>query len=305
MLNTVWSSLTDFWQGDVGAIPLEELQARHEYPESKYLEIQGLKIHYRDVNRTGDPNAKVIIMLHGIFSSLHTWETWTDIISPYYRVISIDSPNFGLTGPHPLGMHTYLYSDYLNEFTKALGLEKVMLAGNSLGGWMSWEFAGRFPEKVEKIILLDSAGFFFVPPMILVSIGLPTGGWFASRMVVPRKIFSKIVGTTYFDSKKLSKVAKDRYYDLYMRAGNRDAAAEVLRFIRNKGGFKKGLMNNIKCPVLIMWGKNDAWIPPAHVELFKKALPQAEVIMYDNCGHLPMEEAAEQSAADALAFFNA
>ena len=52
------------------------------------------------------------------------------------------------------------------------------MVGNSLGGWMSWEFAARFPHKVQKIILLDSAGFFFMPPMVLLSMGLPLGaGW--------------------------------------------------------------------------------------------------------------------------------
>ena len=167
---------------------------------------------------------------------------------------------------------------------------------------MSWEFAARFPDKVEKIILLDSAGFFFIPPAVLLSMGLPFGGWLASRTVMPRKVLHGVVRTTYADKSKPTKEVLDRYYDMLVRPGNRQAAAGVLRYIRNKGGFKKSLLGKITQPVLIMWGKNDGWIPPEHAEKFKQAIPHAQVIMYDNCGHMPMEEIPQKSAVDALKF---
>lgn len=301
MSNRFLSALGNVFKGEVGSIPLDELKRRHETAESKYLAIQGMQVHYRDIPHN-NPDSPVLIMLHGIFSSLHTWDDWSDILKQHFRVISIDSPNFGLTGAHPEGIRKYLYSDFLNEFTDALGLKQVMLAGNSLGGWMSWEFAARFPHKVSKVILLDSAGFFFIPPAVLLSMGLPLGGWLASRTVMPRKVLASVVRTTYADKSKPTKEALNCYYDMFVRPGNRQAAAAVLRYIRNKGGFNKSLLKNIQQPVLIMWGKGDAWIPPEHAELFKKAIPHAEVIMYDNCGHMPMEEIPEQSATDALNF---
>lgn len=301
MLAKTWSALRHSFQGEVGVIPLDELKHRHQTPESKFLDIQGMQVHYRDIAHA-NPDAPVLIMLHGIFSSLHTWNGWSDILKEHFRVISIDSPNFGLTGRHPEGMRTFLYSDFLNEFTDALGLRKVLMAGNSLGGWMSWEFAARYPDKVEKVILLDSAGFFFIPPAVLLSMGLPLGGWIATRTPIPRKVLASVVRTTYGDKSRLSQEATDRYYDLLMRQGNREAATAVLRYIRNRGGFKKSLLKQIKQPVLVMWGSSDRWIPPAHAELFKQALPNAQVIMYEGCGHMPMEEIPARSAADALKF---
>lgn len=301
MSSRTLTALRNMFKDEVGSIDLDELKRRHETPESRYIPLQGMQVHYRDIPHE-NADAPVLIMLHGIFSSLHTWNDWSDILKQHFRVISIDSPNFGLTGAHPQGMHTYLYSDFLNEFTNALGLEKVMMAGNSLGGWMSWEFAARFPDKVEKIILLDSAGFFFIPPAVLLSMGLPFGGWLASRTVMPRKVLHGVVRTTYADKSKPTKEVLDRYYDMLVRPGNRQAAAGVLRYIRNKGGFKKSLLGKITQPVLIMWGKNDGWIPPEHAEKFKQAIPHAQVIMYDNCGHMPMEEIPQKSAADALKF---
>ena len=91
------------------AIPLEEIKQRHELPDSKYLELQGMKIHYRDVGQ-----GPVLLLLHGMFSSLHTWNDWSDILSKRFRVICLDNPNYGLTGPHPKGVYKHMYSDFLS-----------------------------------------------------------------------------------------------------------------------------------------------------------------------------------------------
>ena len=93
-----------------------------------------------------------------------------------------------------------------------------------------------------------------------------------------------------------------RYYELWLRPGNRQAGARVLRFIRNRAGFNPQLIREIIQPALVMWGKQDKWIPPEHAQRFAKALPQSDVIMYDDCGHMPMEEIPVLSAADARRF---
>lgn len=296
MWQGLWHQWADFWQ-EPGAIPLDTLRQRHEYLESHYIELQGMQVHYRDVGQ-----GPVLLCLHGIFASCHTWEGWTDQLQHDFRVISIDCPNFGLTGPHPQGMRTQLYSDFIDEFLTALGIDRCHLAGNSLGGWMAWEFAGRFPERVDKVILLDSAGFFFVPPPILMLMGLPLMGWISSHMVLPRIIVSAIVCSTYAQPERLHPTVAHRYFDLLMRPGNRCAAARVLAYIRNHGGFNKQVLKRVSAPVLIMWGEQDQWIPSSHVKKFQRKLPQAEVIRYSNCGHLPMEEIPQQSAEDARAF---
>ncbi|WP_430460246.1 alpha/beta fold hydrolase [Thalassolituus sp. LLYu03] len=295
MLMTMWQNL---WT-ETGAIPLDELRSRLETPESRYIELQGMQVHYRDVGASDKP---VLILLHGIFSSLHTWNEWTHLLKDDYRVISIDMPNFGLTGAHPQGMFKHIFSDFLNDFTDALNIERCYMAGNSLGGWMTWEFAARFPHKVEKLVLIDSAGFFFVPPPGLIALGLPLAGWLASHFVLPRSVMYASIRSTYANPARLDRETLNRYYELMLRPGNRAAGASVLRFIRNRAGFDNRMMSDIRQPVLVMWGKDDAWIPPAHVDRFKHRLPQAEVIRYDDCGHLPMEEWPQKTADDCRRF---
>ena len=111
MLKRTWAAIGNAFSGEVGAIPLEELQQRYQYPDSHYIKLQGMNVHYHDTNNTGQEDAPVLLLLHGIFASLHTWNAWTEALSPYFRVISIDNPNFGLTGSHPKGMNKNLYSD--------------------------------------------------------------------------------------------------------------------------------------------------------------------------------------------------
>lgn len=295
MLMTMWQNL---W-GETGAIPLDTLRERLETAESRYIELQGMQVHYRDAGARDKP---VLILLHGIFSSLHTWNEWTHLLQNDFRVISIDMPNFGLTGAHPKGMFKHIYSDFLNEFTDALNIEHCCVAGNSLGGWMTWEFAARFPHKVEKLVLIDSAGFFFVPPPGLIALGLPLAGWMAAHIVLPRSVLYSSIRSTYANPARLDRETLNRYYELMLRPGNRAAGSAVLRFIRNHAGFDNRLLSQVKQPVLVMWGKNDSWIPPSHAARFRHRLPQAEVIMYDDCGHLPMEEWPQKTAEDCRRF---
>ncbi|MEO1712773.1 MAG: alpha/beta hydrolase, partial [Bacteroidota bacterium] len=134
---------------------LDELIPEYTYPDSKFVDIQGLKTHYRI---TGEgPN---LLLLHGTASSLHTWEVWTERLKDDFRVISLDLPAFGLTGPNTDGIYDYaFYANFLEEFVQSQHLDSFYLAGNSLGGAIALQYTSQFPSKVRKLILLDPAGY--------------------------------------------------------------------------------------------------------------------------------------------------
>ena len=279
------------------AIPLDEIKRRHAYDDSKFIEVQGMDVHYRDVGE-----GPVLILLHGMFASLHTWEGWINTLKEDFRVIALDAPNYGLTGAHPKGMFKNIYSEFLNDFTDALNIEECMVAGNSLGGWMTWEFAGRYPKKVKKLILIDSAGFLFVTPWLLMSLAIPGSPELSQAVKYPKSAFWKIMKEVYGDPSKITKEKVNLYYDLSMREGNRAASARVVHFIRDNRGFRTGYMNNIHQPTLIMWGGKDRWIPLRHVKSFKKKIRNAESVIYNDAGHMPMEEIPDISVKDAREF---
>ena len=299
MFVNYWQNFTGLLQQEHWGLSLEQIKQRHCLPDSRFIEVDGMQVHYRDVGE-----GPVLLCIHGIFSSLHNWLEWTDILSKEYRVISLDMPNFGITGPHPKGVKKHLYSDFLNQFTDALGIDQCFIAGNSLGGWMSYEFAYRYPEKVNKLILIDSAGFFFVPPLALMGMGIPFAGWSLTQTPLPRQLVHKLIEGTYAQPEKLTDTIKNRYFDMMRRPGNRAAGARIIAYIRNHIGFDTSYLGQIKQPTLVMWGKKDHWIPAAHAKKLEQLIPDCERIMYDDCGHLPMEELAQQSAQDARMFLN-
>jgi len=135
--------------------PLSELKEKWTYDNSQFIEVDGLDVHYR-INGRGHP----LVLIHGTGASLHTWEPWTNILEKDFKVISLDMPAFGLTGPNATGVYSLKnYAQFLDEFLTKIEIDSFHLGGNSLGGGISWKYATMFPDKVKKLILLDASGY--------------------------------------------------------------------------------------------------------------------------------------------------
>ena len=140
-----------YWQND---IPVETLKKKYCNEQSKFIEINGQEIHYRDEG-SGYP----LVLVHGTSSSLHTWDAWTNELKNDFRIIRMDIPAFGITGETKDRNYTIEnYVKFIDAFTTALGVDTFYLAGNSLGGEITWNYAYSHPDRVKKIILIDAAG---------------------------------------------------------------------------------------------------------------------------------------------------
>lgn len=275
-------------------IPLEDLVARYTNEESKFIAIQGMNVHYRDEG-TGHP----LVLIHGTSSSLHTWNGWTTILKDRFRVIRMDIPAFGLTGPN--ANHDYSmngYCAFLKEFLKVLGVDSCYLAGNSLGGEIVWNFAVRYPAIVKKAILIDAAGYSkHETPFVIRLARSPAGSIF--RYITPRFIVANSVYQVYGDDSKVSDLIIDRYYAMALREGNREAFIARAKHVRVPN---HGKLSTITIPVLVMWGEEDSWISTEFARKFHKDLPNSQLFIYPGAGHIPMEEIPELTAQDARRF---
>ncbi len=98
--------------------------------------------------------------VHGTGSSLYTWDAWAAALSSTHRVVRLNLPAFGLTGPRPDGDYRLdTYVAFLDRFASMLGLGNFALAGNSLGGAIAWRFAAAHPSEVSALILVDPGGY--------------------------------------------------------------------------------------------------------------------------------------------------
>ena len=292
------------YMGFVDLAP-EVVNSRYANEESQFIQLdglqQGINLHYRDegLSTVDNPDAPVLFLLHGIMASLHTWDGWVEELKDDFRIIRIDIPGFGLTGPYADGIYNIERSvDMLDQLSNKLGIESFFLAGNSMGGYISWNFAVSHPEKVDRLILLDSAGYAFEKPMLLGLLSTPVLKE-SLAFVTPKFIVTQTLNEVYGDASRVTDEAVERYHQLMLREGNRTAVVSVLASISN---IDNSRIKQIKIPTLILWGENDAWIPLEHAQNFADEIEGAKLITYPGIGHIPMEEIPQQTAQDAKEF---
>ena len=282
-------------------IPLDKLKAKYANADSKFMRFNGMNIHYRD-----EGHGPVLILVHGVCCSLHTWDGWVKRLKDHYRIIRLDVPGFGLTGPAP-DQSFYKIDAGVDLFEKLVNsqkLEKFSVAGNSLGGLIAWKYALKHPDKVEKLILVDPVGFPQPLPGLIAFASNPLIRPFA-RYIMPRFMFYNAVEDVYGDKSKVTQELKDRYFELAMREGNKGGTIDVFtefRRMSNNKSLSEGI-KDLKPPTLVMWGTKDTWIPfNPYFQKWKNELPTAKFIQYEGAGHTPMEEIPDETARDADIF---
>lgn len=274
-------------------ISVEELKPRYTSTASRFVDVDGLDVHYRD---QGSRNAPALLLLHGSSSSLHTWEGWEARLKNDFRVVSVDLPAHGLTGPWPKNGDYSLdgYARFIDRFADKIALKSFALAGNSMGGAVAWTYAGRHPQRVEKLILIDAAGYPRPSSQRFFGLLRLPGSEFLLRWFAPRFVVAMTLRSVYADPTKVDDALIDRYRDLVRREGNRGAVIDRLE------AFKPdlALLAKIDMPVLIIWGGKDRIVLPADAFRFQNDIKDATLKVYSDLGHVPMEEDPERSASD-------
>lgn len=278
-------------------IAVTELSAKYTNAASRFLTLQGMRVHYRD-----EGAGPTLVLLHGTASSLHTWEGWKQELQSNFRVVRLDLPGFGLTGPN--ATHDYSipqYVSFLNAFADSLGLTNFHLAGNSLGGEIAWHFALAHPERVQSLVLIDAVGYPMTRMPFAFKLARNPLTRFFTRWITPRSLVEQSVLDVYGDDDKVTDDLVQRYFDLTCRAGNR--AAFVAR-ANMEFGLEFDRIKQITAPTLIQWGEQDMWVPVADAHRFDADIADSKLIIYEGIGHIPMEEIPERTARDAKIFFD-
>ena len=282
---------------------LESLVPQWAPPPSDFIELRGQPIHIRDQGPAGD--SVPVLLLHGTSSSLHTWEGWVKTLATQRRVISVDLPGFGLSGPSPSADYRdEAYLDFMAALLDHLKLERVILGGNSLGGQIAWQYAVRAPERVQALILVDAAGYPFAPqdvPLAWQASRLPLIGPL-SEHVLPRKLVEYSVRQVYGNPDLVNTALVDRYFELTLRAGNRTALRQ--RLAQWRGGEQAAKIQSLRQPTLILWGERDRLLPPSDAQAFARDIAGSRLVMLPGLGHVPQEEDPAASLKPVLEFLH-
>lgn len=282
--------------------PLAELSERWAPPPSNFIDIDGMQVHLRDQGPRNELTP--IVLIHGTSASLHTWDGWTEVLAEQRRVIRFDLPAFGLTGPAPDSDYSAeRYADFTLKVMDALGVERAVLAGNSLGGHIAMETALQAPARVSGLVLVDAGGYPFEAQSMPIGFRIAQIPAFAPLMnrLLPRSMIVSSVESVYGDPSKITPELVDRYYELTLREGNRAALVERFRQMSVRDDARERA-KTISVPTLIIWGGKDRLIPPHVGEQMHEDIGGSELARFAELGHVPHEEDPAATVAVTAAF---
>ena len=299
LLIVIAGAIAWFWTPDRDP---DELRALYANESSQFIELDnGLTVHVRD---QGPRDAPVIMLLHGSSASLQTWEPWVEQLSADYRVITYDQPGHGLTGPTPDDNYdTPVFVETAQGVAEALELDRFVIGGNSMGGWVSWNYALAHGDRLDGLLLVDASGAPDARPR-----KIPIGFRIASMPIIsslmqkitPRSMVERSLRQSVSNQAMIDDAMVDRYHDLLRYPGNRPATRARNRAERTVASPET--MASIAAPTLLMWGAEDTLVPLEAGQWFDEHIPDSVLIAYPDIGHIPMEEAPDRSAADVSAW---
>jgi pimeloyl-ACP methyl ester carboxylesterase len=280
-------------------IPAGVLEARYATPASRFLNVDGVRIHYRDEG-TGPP----LVLIHANFGSLLSWDDWIPELADRHRVLRFDMTGHGLTGPDPTGDYRLERSVELTErFVDALGLGRFVIGGTSIGGTVAMHYAARHPERVERLILLS-------PGALEGRRVQQTGGRLPRaadvlRYVTPRALAEFMLKSRFGDPSRVTDELVDRWYDMWLREGQRPAILARLRTYSSAD--LERVTRSVRMPTLILWGEKNPQAPVEQAEELRRMLvyaPDVRVMTYPGVGHMAADEAGARIARDVRAWLD-
>ena len=259
-------------------------------PQDRYVRVGSLNTRYR-IQGAGSP----VVLIHGIGSSLEDWDLNFAPLAERHCVWALDLVGNGRSDK-PAAPYTMAYfSNFVRDFLSAQGLDRVSLVGNSLGGTVTLDFAIRYPEQVDRLVLVDPAGLGRDVTLLFRLCTVPVLG---KQLTKPSLKGSEQLQRSFvFDQALVTPELIQFKYELSCQPGMQDAMLATLRANANFRGVKPAVVSDltanlsrITAPTLVIWGREDHTIPVAQAEVARKGIPNVEVHVFDQCAHAPMIE---------------
>jgi len=272
--------------------PAEEVEAKWAKPPSQFVEVDGVRMHYRD-----EGEGPVVVLLHANYSSLFMWEPWVAALRDRYRVIRLDLPAHGLTGPEPSGNYTLERIQQLFEkFVDEKGLERFTVVGTSIGGTVAMRYTADHPERIERLVLISPGS---LEPRVrgrTTPANVPRAADLLGY-ILPKSFTRFMLTNDYGDPQRVSDAVVDEWYEMWMREGNRLAMLNLLRQYVSGGVEDK--IRAVSVPVLLIWGEKNKRVPLALAYETKNLLvnsPEVRLEVLPGIGHMLVQEAPEASS---------
>ena len=256
---------------------------------SKEVLVFGQKIQYVEAG-----SGPTVILLHGLGGSSVVWNFNIGPLAEKFHVVVPDQIGFGKSDKPLVNYRIRTYVDFLDQFCKQLKIERATLVGNSMGGWIAAMYTASFPDRVDKLVLVDAAGY--APPK-----DVDTRAFFGLNPTT--RAGTKILLSKVFYNKAFqTDAAIDQAIATRMAAGDGYTIKSITESIIRGEDFLDDVVKTIKQPTLIIWGRQDGLVPLANGERFNKGIAGSKMVVIDECGHIPNTEKPGEFNAALLKF---
>jgi len=255
--------------------------------DDQYVNVGGINTRFW----TAGDEGTVIILVHGVFSSVDWWSANMPALAENHRVYALDMPGFGLTDKIPMSSLSQ-FAQFIEDFMKTQNIGRANLIGHSMGGGCILEYVLRYPDKVNSLVLIDSLGLGREVHFLFKLLSVPVIGELISRP--SRSGSKKSLSAAVYDQSLVT----DELVDIAYRFACIPGAQKCLLSMVRSGGSIFGVdkefihpiiekLPTIDAPTLIIWGEQDCIFPVEHASVALKNIPNAQIEVFERCGHFP------------------
>lgn len=257
--------------------------------DSRQVQVGEFNIHYYE---GGPQGAETILMIHGFGADKDNWLRFSRLLTARYHVVALDLPGFGDSSKPEASYDVGTQVERLNAFAKAIGLHKLHLIGNSMGGHIAALYAARHPEEVLSVALLNNAGI-NAPQASELFKRLDRGD--ANPLLVRNADdFSNMLDLLFVEKPPLPGSLKQYLAERAM--ASHDFNQKIFNQLRERYIPLETELAKIQVPTLLLWGDQDQILDVSSIKVMQPLLKQPSVVIMQACGHLPMIERPEETA---------
>jgi 2-hydroxy-6-oxonona-2,4-dienedioate hydrolase len=251
-------------------------------PPSKQVEIFGQKIQYMEAG-----SGPTVILLHGLGGDKSNWAYTAPVLAKNFHVYVPDQIGFGESDKPLINYRIGTLVDFLDGFCKKLGISKAIVVGNSLGGWAAAAFTLAHPEKVDRLVLVDSAGYSLAKTGVQAQCDL-------LQVLNPSTVASEkaLMGTILANKALATDAFAEGAFAQHMRRGDGYTIDRFLDSLFRNEDVVDGKLGAIKAPTLVVWGREDGLIPLSAGQMMGTEIVGSQTVILDHCGHVPQIECA-------------
>jgi 4,5:9,10-diseco-3-hydroxy-5,9,17-trioxoandrosta-1(10),2-diene-4-oate hydrolase len=272
-------------------------------PQDQFIKVGQINTRFWALGDEGT----TVVLVHGIGASVEDWIFNIHALAEHHRVYAIDLVGFGHSDKPPVEYTTSYEAQFVKDFMEAQNIDHANLIGHSMGGGIALQFVIQFPHKVQKLVLVASAG---LGKELYLPFRLCTLPLLGERLTRPsQKGTAQLLNDAVYDPALVTDDWVELGYQLAVLPGAQGPILSALRSSCNLRGMRDDVVRdiadnlaNITAPTLIIWGEQDGLIPVAHAQAAAQGIPNSRLHVFDRCGHIPQREHADEFNALVLEF---